>query len=105
MLRVRGAFAVAAAIGALVAASPAAAIEMSLRPPFLPPLDGSARAEAFLLAAQERELVVAVTRDDRASRILRAHDARRLADGIWLVAGRESSGAVRQLDTVGALRY
>jgi hypothetical protein len=105
MLRVRGAFAVAAAMGALVAASPASAIEMSLRPPFLPPLDGSARAAAFSLAAQERELVVAVTRDDRASRILRAHDARRLGDGIWLVAGRESRVVVRRLEGIGTLRY
>jgi hypothetical protein len=105
MFGLRGALAAAAAMGALVAASPASAIEMSLRPPFLPPLDGSARAEAFSLAAQAREVIVAVTQDERARGILRAHDARRLGEGIWLVAGSESAVVVRRLDRIGALRY
>jgi Subtilase family len=105
MFRLRGALAVAAAMAALVAASPASAIEISLRPPFLPPLDGSARTEAFSLAAQRQELIVAVMRDGRASRILRAHGARRLGEGIWLVAGSESPVVVRRLDKIGALRY
>jgi hypothetical protein len=101
----RGMFAVAAAMGALVAASPASAIEMSLRPPFLPPIDGSGRAATFSLAAQGRELIVAVNRDERAPAILRAHGARRLGEGLWLVSGTESAAAVRRLDAVGALRY
>jgi hypothetical protein len=92
-------------MGALVAASPASAIEMSLRPPFLPPIDGSARAEAFSLAAQERELIVVVNRDGRAPAILRAQGAQRLGEGIWLVAGSGSNAAVRRLDAIGALRY
>jgi hypothetical protein len=98
----RGMFAVAAAMGALVAASPASAIEMSLRPPFLPPIDGSARFETFSLAAQGRELIVAVNRNERAPAILRAHRARRLGEGIWLVGGTESAAAVRRLDAIGA---
>jgi hypothetical protein len=101
----RGVLAVAAAMGALVAASPASAIEMSLRPPFLPPIDGSARVEAFSLAAQGRELIVVVNRNQRAPAILRAHRARRLGEGIWLVGGSESAAAVRRLDAIGALRY
>jgi hypothetical protein len=78
---------------------------MSLRPPFLPPIDGSARAEAFSLASQRRELIVAVNRDERAAVILRAHGATRLAEGTWLVGATESAAAVRRLDAIGALRY
>lgn len=105
MSRLRGAFAAAAAMGALVAASPAPAIEMSLRPPSLPPLDGSARAEAFSLAAQERELILAIERDGRAVELLRRNGARRLGELIWLVPGTHATAVVHRLDSLGALRY
>jgi hypothetical protein len=105
MFRLRGALAVAAAMGALVAASPASAIDLSQRPPFLPPIDGSARAEAFSLAAQERELIVAIERDGRAVALLRQHGARRLGELIWLAPGSRSAAVVRRLDAIGALRY
>jgi hypothetical protein len=101
----RGALAVAAAMGALVAASPASAIDLSLRSPFLPPIDGSARTEALSLAAQERELIVAIERDGRAVALLRRHGARRLGELIWLVPGSESTAVVKRLDAIGALRY
>lgn len=101
----RGLGAAAAAMGALLAASPALAIDLSLRPDFLPPLEGSSQATAFSLAAQGRELIVAVNRDARAGAILREHDARRLGERIWLVAGTESAAAIRRLDAIGALRY
>jgi hypothetical protein len=90
---------------ALAAAGPASAIEMSLRSPFLPPVDGSARAQAFSLARQERELIVAVERGEQAVAILRRHRARRLGELLWLVPGIQSSDVVKRLDAVGALRY
>jgi hypothetical protein len=101
----RGTFAVAAAIGVLVAASPASAIDLSLRPAFLPPLDDSAHTEAFSLAAQRQDLIVAVTRGERAERVLRRHLARRLGEGIWLLDGDHSAAVLRRLDAIGALRY
>ncbi len=101
----RGLVAVAAAMGGLIAASPATAIDQSLRPTSLPPVDGSARAQAFALATARQTLVVAVTRDTRALTILRTHRAERLAEGFWLVDGDHSAGALRRLDAIGALRY
>jgi hypothetical protein len=101
----RGLLAAAAAMGALVAASPALAIDLSLRPSFLPPVDGSAPTNALALASQGSELIVAVTRDERAAAVLRTYRARRLGEGIWLVAGAESAAAVHRLHAIGALRY
>jgi subtilase family protein len=101
----RGFLAAAAAMSALVAAGPAPAIDMSLRPQFLPPLDGSSPAKALSLAAQGRDLIVAASPDDRAAATLRAHRARRLADGLWLVPGSESAAAVRRLRAIGDFRY
>jgi hypothetical protein len=105
MSRLRGALAAAAAIAALVAASPASGIDMSLRSSSLPPLDGSARAEAFALGAQKRELIVAIERDPRANDVLRRHGARRLAELLWLVPGASAAGVVDALDKLDALRY
>jgi hypothetical protein len=92
-------------MGGLIAASPASAIDESLRPAFLPPLDGSARIQAFALAADRQTLVVAITRDARAARVLRSHGAERLAAGLWLVDGDHTKTALRRLDAIGALRY
>ncbi|HEV2711471.1 MAG TPA: S8 family serine peptidase [Gaiellaceae bacterium] len=105
MFRPRGLLAAAAAVGALVAASPAPAIEMSLRPGFLPPVEGSGAVEALSLAAPSRELIVAVDRDRRAAAILTANRARRLGEGLWLVPAAESHAVVRRLGAIGALRY
>lgn len=101
----RGFVAVAAAMGGLIAASPASAIDESQRPAFLPPVEGSAAIDAFDLAAERQTLIVAVTRDPRAAAILRSHRADRLSDGFWLVDGDETRAAVRRLDRLGALRY
>lgn len=105
MCAARGLLAAVAATSALAAAAPASAIDLSLRSPLLPPVDGSSRAEAFSLARQGRELIVAVERGERAVAILREHRARRLGELLWLVAGSESRAAVNRLDAVGALRY
>ena len=83
----RGVLAVAAAATVLAAAGPAAAIDMSLRSPFLPPVNGSGSSGALSLAAQGRELIVAIQRDTRAVTILQRHGARRLGETIWLVDG------------------
>jgi hypothetical protein len=101
----RGLLAAAAAMGALVAVSPALAIDFSLRPDSLPPVEGSGEATAFSLAEKARELIVVVRPDRRAAAILRAHRARRLGEGIWLVGASESAEAVRRLQGTGALRY
>ena len=101
----RGLLAAVAVTGALAAAGPASAIEMSLRSPFLPPVDGSAAAQAFSLARQERELIVAVERGELAVAILRRHRARRLGELLWRVAEAQSSAVVKRLHAVGALRY
>jgi hypothetical protein len=105
MSRLRGAFAAAAAMGALVAASPASAIDLSLRPASLPPVDGTARAEAFAVAAQKQELIVAIERDGRAVDVLRRHGARRLGELHWLVPAARAAVAVDRLDELGVLRY
>jgi hypothetical protein len=101
----RGLLAAAAAMGALVAASPAPAIELSLRPSFLPPVEGSGAPDALSAVARSRELIVAVDRDRRAEAILRTHRARRLGEGLWLVHAAESRGVVRRLGAIGSLRY
>jgi subtilisin family serine protease len=101
----RGLLAAMAATGALVAAAPASAIELSSRPSSLPPVDGSSQAEAFALASTGQELIVAVRRGDRAVPILRRHGARRLGEQLWLVAGSQSAAVVDRLYAVGALRY
>ena len=101
----RGVLAVAAAITGLAAAGPAAAIDVSLRSPFLPPLDGSGSSGALSLAAEGRELIVAVQRDTRAVTILQRHRARRLGETTWLVDGKQSSTVVARLRAIGALRY
>jgi subtilase family protein len=101
----RGLVAAAAVIGAVVAASPALAIDLSLRPPSLPPLDGAARTQALTLAASGNDLVVAVASDRRALPTLRVHGARRLAPGLWLVDGKHSRAVVRRLAATGVLRY
>lgn len=101
----RGFFAAVAATCGLVAAAPASAIDMSLRSPFLPPVDGASPVEAFALARQGRELIVAVERDERATAILRRHRARRLGELLWLVPADRSAAAVDRLDAIGALRY
>ena len=100
----RGVLAAAVVTGALVAASPAPAIEMSLRPGFLPPIDGSG-AMGLSLAEPTRELIVAVTGDERAAATLVRHHARRLGEGLWLVDARQSRNVVRALARIGALRY
>jgi hypothetical protein len=105
MSRLRGALAAAAAMTALVAASPASGIDMSLRPPSLPPLDGSAQAEAFALGAQKRDLIVAIERNGRAVDVLRRHGARRLAELLWLVPGVSAAAVVDALGELDALRY
>ncbi len=105
MSAARGLLAAVAATSVLVAAAPASAIDLSLRSPLLPPVDGSSRAEAFSLARQGRELIVAVERGERAAAILRKHRARRLGEGLWLVAGDQSAAVVNRLDAIGALRY
>ena len=102
---VRGLLAAAAVTSALVAVGPAAAIDLSLRSPFLPPVEGSSRAEAFSLASKGRELIVAVERGERPAQILRGHGARQLGELVWLVPGRESATALRRLDAIDALRY
>jgi len=101
----RGSLAAAAVISALVAAGPASAIDMSLRPHFLPPLDGSSPSNALALAASGSELIVVVTVDERAAAILTAHRARRLSDTAWLVPAREARVAIRRLRAIGAFRY
>ena len=101
----RGLLAAAAVTSALVAAGPAGAIDMSLRSPYLPPVDGSGSAEAFSLAAKGSELIVAVHRNPRATTILRSHGATRLGELHWLVGASRSRTVVRQLDAIGALRY
>jgi Subtilase family len=101
----RGLLATVAVTCALAAAGPASAIEMSLRSPFLPPVDGTAPAQAFSLARQGRELIVAVERDKRAVVILREHGARRLGELLWLVPGTQSAAAVDRLDAMRVLRY
>lgn len=105
MSRVGSVMALAAAFGALAAAGPASAIDMSLRSPFLPPVEGSGQAEAMTLAERGRELVVAVKRDRRAVAVLRANHARRLGDRIWLVPGERSAAVVARLQAFRALRY
>ena len=100
----RGLLAAAAAMSALVAAGPASAIDMSLRPQYLPPLDGSSPARALALAGSG-ELIVAVSDDDRAAAILAGHRARRLTAGAWLLRGREARVAIRELRAIGAFRY
>ena len=102
---VRGLLAAAAVTSALVAAGPAAAIDLSLRSPFLPPVDGSSPAEAFSLAGTGRELIVAVERGGRPAQILRGHGARQLGELMWLVPGTESAAALRRLDAIDAIRY
>jgi subtilisin family serine protease len=97
--------AAAAVTSALIPAGPAAAIDLSLRSPYLPPTDGSATAEAFSLASQGHELIVAVERGEHATRILRSLGARPLGEQLWLVGGGRSATAVRRLDAIGALRY
>jgi hypothetical protein len=92
-------------MAALVAASPASGIDMSLRSSSLPPLDGSARAEAFALGGQKRELIVAIERNARAVELLRRQGARRLAELVWLVPGAQSAAVVEGLDELDALRY
>ncbi|HEV3478435.1 MAG TPA: S8 family serine peptidase [Gaiellaceae bacterium] len=105
MSRLRGASAAAAAIAALIAAGPASGIDMSLRPSSLPPLDRSARAEAFTLGAQKRELIVAIERDGRAVKLLRRRGARRVAELLWLVPAAQAAAVVHALDELDALRY
>jgi subtilisin family serine protease len=101
----RGLVAAVAAMAALAAASPATAIDLSLRPASLPPLDGSPDAAAYSLAEKAQELIVAVTRGERAPAVLRRHRAKQLGEGIWLVSAREAASVVRRLDEIGALRY
>ena len=101
----RGLLAAVAVLSAFAAAGPASAIEMSRRSPFLPPVDGSASPQAFSLARQGRDLIVAVERDERAVAILREHRARRLGELLWLVAGTQSAVVVDRLDAIYALRY
>src|SRR4051812_23848096 len=101
----RGLLAAAAAMSALVAAGPAPAIDMSLRPRFLPPLDGSSPAKALSLAAQGQALIVAAGADDRAAAILDAHRSRRLSESAWLVPASEARAAIRGLRAIGAFRY
>ena len=105
MAATRGFLAAVAAASALAAAGPASAIDISLRPAYLPPVDGSARAGAFSLARQGRELIVATERDRRAAAILREHGARRLGELLWLVPGTDAAVVVDRLDAIGALRY
>jgi hypothetical protein len=76
---------------------------MSLRSPYLPPPDGSSPAEALALADQGLELIVTVTGDRRAAGILRG--SRRLGEGTWLVPADLSTGVLRSLRSIGALRY
>jgi subtilisin family serine protease len=102
---VRGLLAAVAVTGALVTASPAAAIDLSLRSSYLPPVDGASTAEAFSLAGQGRDLIVAVERGERSVQILREHGGRRLGELLWLVRGSESAAVVRRLDAIDALRY
>jgi subtilisin family serine protease len=101
----RGLVAAAAAVGALVAASPAPAIEISLRPPFLPPVEGTGTSDVLSAAARSRDLIVAVTRDTRAGALLRSHRARRLGEALWLVQAAQARAVVRRLGAIGALRY
>jgi hypothetical protein len=101
----RGLLAAVAATSVFVAAAPASAIDLSSRSPLLPPVDGTYRAEAFSLARQGRELIVAAERGELATAILRKHRARRLGEGLWLVAGDRSEAVVNRLDAIGALRY
>jgi Subtilase family len=101
----RGLLAAVAATCVLVAAAPASAIDLSLRSPLLPPVDASSSAQAFSLAAQGRELIVAVERGERAAAILREHRARRLGELLWQVGGDQSAAVVKRLDAIGALRY
>ena len=101
----RGLLAAVAATSALVATAPASAIDLSSRSPLLPPVDGTSRAQAFSLAQQGRELIVAVERGELATAILRQHRARRLGEGFWLVAGDRSEAVMNRLDAIGALRY
>ena len=94
------------ATAALAAAGPAAAAELSSRPSYLPPPDGMGAAPARLLAADGKEdLIVAVERGARARAIMRAHRARDLGGGIWLVESGETRRALQRLEAVGALRY
>jgi subtilisin family serine protease len=101
----RGFLAAAAVTSALVAAGPAAAIDMSLRSPYLPPVDGSANAQAFSLARQGSELIIAVRRDPRAAAIVRRHGATQVGELLWLVGASHSAAVVLELDAIGALRY
>lgn len=101
----RGLVAAITVTGALVGAGPSAAIDMSLRSPYLPPVDGSSTAEAFSLASQGSELIIAVERGERPARILRGHGAERLGELLWLVPASRSAAVVRRLDRIGALRY
>jgi len=101
----RGALAVAAAISALAVAGPAEAIDMSLRPPFLPPVDGSGAAEALAHGGQGRDSIVAVEPGARAVATLERSHARRLGDTIWLVDADHSAAVIRRLSADGALRY
>jgi hypothetical protein len=101
----RGFLAAAAAMSALVAAGPAPAIDMSLRPKSLPPLDGSSPARALSLAAQGRDLIVTASPNERAAAVLSEHRARRLSDTAWLLPGNESRAAIRRLRAIGAFRY
>ena len=101
----RGLLAAAAAVSALVAAGPAPAIDMSLRPNYLPPLDGASPAKALALAAGGADLIVAAAADDRAASVLAAQHARRLTDGAWLVPADTAPEAIRRLRAIGAFRY
>src|SRR5829696_1776478 len=101
----RGLLAAAAAMSALVAASPAPAIDMSLRPEYLPPLDGSSPSKALAFAAGGSDLIVAAAADDRAASVLAAHRARRLTDGAWLVPADTAPTAIRRLRAIGGFRY
>jgi hypothetical protein len=101
----RGLLAAVAVTSALVAAGPAGAIDLSLRSPYLPPVDGSSPAQAFSRASEGRELIVAVERGERSAQILREHGARRLGELLWLVRGSESAAVVRRLDAIDSLRY
>jgi subtilisin family serine protease len=102
----RALLAVAALTTALGAASSARAVELAQRPSYLPPPDGLVASSARLLAASGQEdLIVAVERGARPRAILRAHRARGLAPGFWLVEAGETAQALHRLEAVGALRY
>jgi hypothetical protein len=102
---VRTAVFLAVTLVLLIAAGSASAVDLSARSPYLPPPDGMGDHQATLLAAEGHELILAVEPSARATTILRAHHARDLHRGFWLVSGSEAQQAVRRLERIGALRY